>query len=164
MGSHAPKEAAHSSKNTFLIPLAIGIVLVVIVIVIVFGGVLAKKAGSNPSQSGSAGSSKQEAALKAQLPTGTICLPFSVAGATCDIGKEGTAWMRPDASSAIPENAEFCWDNKPEEFRLIQYMIGGKTHTFDWTGPRPSNVSAYRFFPKDRTTLVYNLGAPCRSA
>jgi hypothetical protein len=93
---------------------------------------------------------------------GTICPPFSADGATCDVGTEGTAWIRPDSRIALPENALYCWDNLPEEFRLVEYLVGGKKHAFDPSGPPPGDVSAYRFFPKERTTLVYNLATACR--
>lgn len=93
----------------------------------------------------------------------TTCPPFSVSGATCDVGTEGTAWIRPDASSPLPQGARYCWDNKPEEFDRIEYLVGGKTHVFNHADPAPQGAGAYRFFPKEPTTLVYNLATVCRS-
>lgn len=156
--------SASGGKGGLLIPAAIGIGLSILVLTI-FVGSMAIRGGNKPQpvEAVPAGESSSVAPVaQAQQPTGVVCPPFSVAGATCEVGTGGSAWIRPDSSSRTLTSAEYCWDNKPEEFSKIEYLIGGKVHTFDPAGTEPQGASAYRFFPKEPTTLSYNLAEGCR--
>ncbi|MDQ1299928.1 MAG: hypothetical protein QG636_596 [Patescibacteria group bacterium] len=155
---------ASGGKGGLLIPAAIGIGLAILVLTIAVGN-MAMRGGNKPPSGESVLSGESSSVVpvaQAQQPTGVVCLPFSVAGATCEVGTEGSAWIRPDSSSSTLNAAKYCWDNKPDEFTKIEYLIGGKTHTFDPSGPEPQGAVAYRFFPKEPTTLSYNLAEECR--
>ena len=62
------------------------------------------------------------------------------AGATCDVGPEGTAWTRADHETG---GMMFCWDNPMSDFKEIDYLAGGTSHVYNRNNP-PSDAIAYR--------------------
>lgn len=155
-------------KNVFLIPAVAGIGLILLAGTIVLGGAAfrsdTKKVPKTESSAPAAPSAKvaTKGTVRVQQPSGSLCPPFSMNGATCDIEpEEGSGWIRVD-STAVAGTSRFCWENG--EFREIWYLAGGKKHVFDPSKPSPSGVSAYRFFPNEKMTLVYNLAPTCRQS
>jgi len=157
--SDSPKKKGPPKPSVLIVAVTAAVLIGIVVIAAKSYG---KEDGSDKARSTSRVVSAS-AAVQTQQPAGTTCPQFSVGGATCEISTEGSAWIRPDSSSSTITGAKYCWDNKPDEFEKIEYLIGGRTHTFDPAGPEPQGAAAYRFFPKEPTTLIYNLAEQCRS-
>ena len=107
----------------------------------------------------------------AQTPTATTvqqtgiadsCPLFQSAGASCIFGPEGSGSI--GIARDVPAGSHLCWTPGPEAFLRIEYLSGktGAWERFD-SNREPSNVTAYRFFPKETVEMVYNTASRCRA-
>lgn len=158
MSSHPPADTTSRPPGHigFKIPLIVALVLVTILALLGLG----RCSGDKTKEEGKETSSSNSTVTKTvQQPQGTLCPAFGPDGANCDIGPEGTAWIR--KAPGVSSEARYCWNTA--DFRLIQYLDGnGQTKTFDAAQP-PADAIAYRFYPKVAMTLDYNSADACRS-
>ena len=90
------------------------------------------------------------------------CPLFQSAGASCTFGSEGSG--RIGVANDVPAGSHLCWTPGPGAFQKIEYLSGttGRWELFN-PNSEPSNVLAYRFFPKGTVELDYNAAPRCRA-
>lgn len=93
-----------------------------------------------------------------------LCAPFTEAGSSCDIGTDGSGWVR--ARQGAPTTVQLCWrPGKRDLWKEVKYLDGdGQSHVYDFDHPPATEkVDAYWFVPaKGTVTLTYELSEhPC---
>jgi hypothetical protein len=167
----APGDGA---KPTDWISISLRIGAIIFAIVVASIGLALKGCGHDPHADqhqaaaqeavGSATTFQPAASAPAQVAedSGTACPQFDTAGATCDIGTDGTRWIRPNKDQP---NLTFCWtpQNQKKYFREIWYLDSvGQKQPYDPALLAPQHIQGMKFVPYAPLTFVYNLADHCQ--
>jgi hypothetical protein len=108
------------------------------------------------------GATTSNGTQSATVAPGSICAPFSTDGATCNIGTEGSGWIR--VAGNTPAGLHFCWTPNVASHKLkeIWYLgADGQKKLWDSKDPTQNDVQAYMFIPNESVTLSYDVAQKC---